>query len=145
VFEELRAKLTGSIDADARAFDLVMEAIRLPKDTQEQKRARSERMQEGYKVASKVPLETAELCRRVVEELVEMVGKCNQNSASDVAVGLHCAYSGLVGSILNVETNLSAIKDEAFKVGIGARIAALQGGAREKVDEAVGQIRTEFT
>ena len=144
VFEELRAKLTGSIDADARAFDLVMEAIRLPKDTEEQKRARSERMQEGYKVASKVPLETAEHCRRVVEELVEMVGKCNQNSASDVAVGLHCAYSGLVGSILNVETNLSAIKDEAFKVGIGARIAALQGGAREKVDEAVGQIRTEF-
>lgn len=144
VFDELRSKLAEAIDADARAFDQVMEAVRLPKDTEEQKSARSTRMQEGYRTASKVPLESAELCRRVLEELAEIAGRCNRNSLSDVGVGLQCAYSGLIGSILNVETNLSAIRDEGFKIGIRARISALQGGAREKVDEAMARVRAGF-
>jgi len=144
VFDELRVRLTESIDADARAFELVMDAVRMPKDTEERKRIRSESIQEGYRKASTVPLETAELCRRVLEELLEVADKGSKSSASDVAVGLQSAYAGFIGSILNVETNLSAMRDEIFKVGVRARIAALQKGASDKVEEAVTRIRAGF-
>lgn len=142
VFDELRTKLTEAIDADARAFDRVIEALRLPKETDEQKKDRSERIQEGYKAAAKVPLETAELCRRVIAELVEISESCNKNSASDAAVGLQCAYSGMRGAIINVETNLSAIKDDSYKVGARARLEALNQGVEEKVESTIARIRS---
>lgn len=143
-FDELRSRLAEAIDEDARAFDSVIDALRLPKDTGEQKAARAEKVQEGYRTAVKVPLRTAELCRRLIEELAEIAGRCNRSSSSDVAVGLMCARTGLSGAVLNVETNLSSIKDEGYKVGVRARLEALTHGADQKVEEAVSRIRSGF-
>ena len=71
-----------------------------------------------------------------------MIGrKCNKNATTDVAVGLQAAYSGMVGAALNVEINLSAIKDEGYKVRLRDRLNELQADVKERVEAGIDDIR----
>src|SRR5512133_868686 len=65
--EELRARLHGLVDEDARVYAHVMDTYKLPKDTDEQKQARSAKIQEATIEASKVPLDIAKECARVID------------------------------------------------------------------------------
>jgi len=63
--EQIRMNVTKLIDRDTKAFNEVMKAFKMPKDTEEQKNRRSTAIQKGYKIASKVPLETAKVCNEI--------------------------------------------------------------------------------
>jgi len=141
LFDELRSKLTLAIDLDADAYEDVMKAFKLPKENEEERTLRTQRIQSAYKHAAEIPLVTVELCGKVIDELLVIGRKCNKNAVSDVAVGLQAAYSGMVGAALNVEINLSAIKDEGYKVRLRVRLNELQAGVKEKVEAGIDDIR----
>jgi formiminotetrahydrofolate cyclodeaminase len=133
--EDLRKKLTKLIDEDTNAFNDVMKAFKMPKETEEQKKKRSEAIQEGYKSATKVPLKTAETCQEIFElaEFVAMKG--NQNSITDAAVSALMAKAGVFSALLNVKINLSSIRDEEFVESISKKISDIEKYAKKEADK----------
>ncbi len=113
--EKLFDELADIVDEDSKAFDEVMKAFKMPKESDEDKKLRSAAIQEGYKLALKVPLTCAEKCLRVLElqDVYAEVG--NVNAITDIGVGILLAYSGMEGALLNVTINLGSIKDEDYK------------------------------
>jgi len=140
-FDSMRDRLEALIDADAISYEQVMNAFRLPKGTEAEKKMRAEAIQHATKAAAEVPLQTAALCCEVVDELIAISKKGNKNAITDAAVGLQCAYAGLISACVNVEVNLITIKDEKFVARTKERLTHLQLGARERVDEAVEAVR----
>ncbi|MGA1819436.1 MAG: glutamate formimidoyltransferase [Thermoplasmatota archaeon] len=124
-FSSLRARLLELVDEDANAFNDVMAAFKLPKDTDEEKAERSNAIQTGYKKAIATPLETAEVCLKVLEIGVSVARKGNKNSISDVGVGADMAGTGLDGAIMNIKINLGSIKDEDYVADMDARIVSM--------------------
>lgn len=111
----LKDELTGLVDEDTKAFNKFMEAMKLPKDTEEQKKVRGERMQEASLYALQVPLKTAESCFNLLNNQATIARYGNKNAVSDVGVGALLALSGLEGAVLNVNINLPGIEDEAVR------------------------------
>jgi len=133
--EGLIEELNKIVDEDTKAFDKVMEAFKLPKETEEEKAVRREAIQEGYKIALEVPLRCAEKCLRLLELQDVFAKHGNINAITDVGVGTLLAYAGLEGALFNVTINLGSIKDQAFKDEIGGKVDhILSEGKRLKED-----------
>lgn len=116
--EKSRAELQKLIDEDVAVYQKVSAAYKMPKDTEEDKRARSEAIQTALKDAMAVPLaicrnlfEAAKLCEPLLE-------KGNINLVSDVGVAAEFIASGFTAALLNVEINLSGIKDSSLAAQI---------------------------
>ncbi len=113
--QKLKDEFLGDVDRDTEAFNRVMDAMRLPKKSEDEKAVRIEAIEEATKEATVVPLnvlkralKAAELARRVVE-------KGNKNSISDGGVAALAARTAAEGAYLNILINLPGIKDEKFK------------------------------
>jgi len=107
----LRDELAELIEEDIQAFDRVMAAHRLPRG----ERGRAEALEAALKRATKVPLETAERCLKVLELAELAAAKGNKNALSDAGTAGWLARAGLEAALLNVAANLSSIEDEAFR------------------------------
>ena len=112
--DELAAALLEGIQKDTNAFDGVIAAYGMPKGTDAEKAARSEAIQNAYKVAILSPEETADNCLAVMRLSKDLLHKSNKNAASDLAVSALQAYAGLIGALENVAINLGAIKDQKY-------------------------------
>ncbi len=122
----IKAALLAAVDADTRAFDDVLAAMRLPKATDEEKRVRADAIAAAYEKATAVPLATARLCLSAIELAEEAARTGNRNSASDAGVGALVAKAGLESAILNVRINLPSVREGEFKKATLAEIADLQ-------------------
>ncbi|MBS1249868.1 MAG: Glutamate formimidoyltransferase [Chloroflexi bacterium] len=109
--EALRAELANLVEADAAAFNQVMDAYRLPRDAE----GRSEAIQKATLGAIQVPLTVAERALRVMELALQAASMGNFNAISDAAVGLNLAQTALTGGVYNVRINLGALEDEKAK------------------------------
>jgi len=112
--EALRAELTGMIADDVTAFDAVMSAYGLPKETDAQKAARAEAIQAALKTATDVPLACCRACRAVIDLAETVAEKGNLNVISDAGVAVLSAYAGLRSAALNVYINAKGLDDRAF-------------------------------
>ena len=125
LLEEKMLILNDIIDEDSKAFDGVMEAFKMPKDTEEEKKARTEAIQSGYKKALEVPLECAEECYKVLKLQNVFANNGNANAITDIGVGALLAVTGLEGAILNVKINLKSIKDEEYRTNVEKKVNQL--------------------
>ena len=142
--EQLRKDLIKLIDEDTEAFNGVMKAFKMPKDTEEQKKKRSEVIQEGYKTAAKVPLETAKTCEKILDVALVVAEKGNINSITDAAVSALMAKAGVESAILNVKTNLGSIKDKAFVKKISSEIGNLQKNTAKKTENIIKIVNSKM-
>lgn len=113
--KSIREDLYKLTDEDTRAFNKFMEAIRLPKDTEQDIEIRSKKMEEASIYALNVPLTTAEKCHAILKNQKYIALYGNKNAVSDVGVGCLLALAGLEGALLNVNINLPTIKDQTIK------------------------------
>ncbi|MDR3667886.1 MAG: cyclodeaminase/cyclohydrolase family protein [Ignavibacteriaceae bacterium] len=102
--------LTLSTD-DNLAFDRVMESFRLPKDTEEQKSARSQKIETATIAAGLVPYRVISLCKIIIPYLMTISEKGNQNSLSDTGVAFSLTSTAAHGAFLKVLINFSSYKD----------------------------------
>ncbi|MDI9496547.1 MAG: cyclodeaminase/cyclohydrolase family protein [Bacillota bacterium] len=110
----LREKLLNYIEEDSLAYYKVTEAFKLPKETEEEKTYRSEKIQEGLKLAATVPLKVAETAFEILPLAEAVVRRGNKSSVTDGLVGAMMARTGVLSAILNIRINLDSIKDEEF-------------------------------
>jgi len=131
--QQLKDELLSLVDEDAAAFNKVMDAFALPKESAEEKAARSEAIQIATKYAAEVPLRVMGTAFKAYQILSEMADKGNPASISDVGVGLLGVRACIGGAALNVRINLAGLKDEKVK-------SALQ----EKVRKITAESESEF-
>jgi formiminotetrahydrofolate cyclodeaminase len=112
--ELLRVDLLAEVDADAAAFDAVAATYGMPKETDEEKAARTAALQAALKHAAAVPFGVAEQALAVIELAHPVGAKGNSNVISDAACAVYLAYAALKCALVNVNVNLKFIKDEAF-------------------------------
>ena len=130
-----RRRMIRNVDLDSEAFAQVMNAFRLPKDTDAQQRERTAAVQEAFKEAARIPLAVAEDAMQLLDLAAEVVDSGNKNALTDGAVGVLTARTAVLGALYNVRINLQSIRDETFVAEMRARADVLEAETlyREKV------------
>jgi len=126
----LSAELAAGAASDAEAFAAVMAAYRLPRETPEQKAARSQAIQAAMIHAARVPLHNASLCVRALELVDLLEGRSNPDALSDLQAAGYLARAGLDGCLASVAINLPSIKDPAVISEISQQVRTLRTLAR---------------
>ncbi len=112
--DELRDRLTRLVDEDAQAFSSVIKAFKMPKDTAEEKAARTNAIQTGYKKAADIPYTIATTSLEVLVLAKNLIPLSNPNVITDVGVAALNAQASVESAIMNVNINLPSIKDEVY-------------------------------
>ncbi len=129
--DEVRAALHAQVARDAKAYDGVMAAMKLPKKGDAEKKARAEAMEKAGKHATEVPLESARLALRAARLAAEAAAKGNRNAASDGCVAVLLSRAALRGACFNVRINLPMLKDEGWKKSALDEVASMEREAEE--------------
>jgi glutamate formiminotransferase/formiminotetrahydrofolate cyclodeaminase len=132
--------LAELVDEDARAFNRVMDAMRLPRATEAEKRARDQAVQDAYRRAAEVPLETARLSLAALELARVAALKGRHDAASDAGSAALLARAAVESAALNVAINLQALEDESFVRACRAEVDRLRTSSRRICDEVVDLI-----
>src|SRR5881394_478860 len=131
--QQLKDELLFLVDEDTAAFNKVMAAFGLPKESAEEKAARSAAIQSANKDAAEIPLRVMETASKAYPLLAEMAEKGNPASISDVGVGLLAVRACTEGAAMNVRINLSGLKDQT-----------VSGLFREKMQRIAAESDGEF-
>ncbi len=137
--ERLRVELAELIDEDAAAFDKVMEAMKLPKESEEDKTARKTAMQDALVDAAMVPLAVMEKCVEVVELSGMVAEKGNRNAVSDAGVAALVGRAGAHAARLNVLINLGGIRANRH-AGFVEKATAAINQLSERVDRMADDV-----
>lgn len=129
--QAVKDALIRAVDDDTRAFDAVLVGIRMPKDTEAEREARTAAIQAGYKEATLVPMATVERCFEALGLCRDMAEHATPEMISDVGSGALMAHAGLKAAAYNVRINLPNISDDAFRAEIRDRLGDLVGEAGE--------------
>jgi glutamate formiminotransferase / formiminotetrahydrofolate cyclodeaminase len=120
--QQLKDELLALVDEDTAAFNKVMDAFALPKESAKEKAARSAAIEQATKYAAEVPLNVMETGSRSYELLAEMAERGNPASISDVGVGALATRACIEGAALNVRINLAQLTDEKFKTALEEKV-----------------------
>jgi glutamate formiminotransferase/formiminotetrahydrofolate cyclodeaminase len=123
------------VDEDTRAFNKVMDAFGLPKNTPDEKEHRKQAIQEATRMATMVPFRVMELAFECMEVLEAMAIHGNPNSVSDAGVGALAARSAVMGAFLNVRINAKDLEDQGFSQEILKKAGEIEQMAIAKEKE----------
>jgi formiminotetrahydrofolate cyclodeaminase len=129
---------------DSEAYDEVIGARRLPKETDEQKSARAHKIALANRHAAEVPMRTARAAVRLLAALPELAEKGNPNAVSDVGAAALLLDACVEGALLNVGINLSGIEDPTFVAEMQRETAVLQGESQRLRSQVVALVRKRF-
>lgn len=132
------------IDADSDAYNKVFAAFKLPKETDEEKTARSAQIQAATKIAAEIPLKVARNAYAMMDSIVEVARNGNQNAITDACVGIMTARTAVLSAILNVKINLSSIKDSEYVAKMSAEIDELEKNAIAKEQKLIGFVKNSI-
>lgn len=136
--ESIRHRMLALSQADADVFNIFMNALGLPKNTEEEKTKRAAAIQQAYKDAAMVPFEIGELAYQIFD-LAELASKKgNQHLITDGIIAAINARAAVKAAFLNVRINLSGIKDEAFVADVTAKMNAMEQDLDAKEAAVIG-------
>jgi len=128
------------IDADTKAFEAFMDTLKMPKDTDEQKAARSAAIQGASKGITLVPLQLAKDAATLIDTCDYVIEVGNKNAASDGAVALTMLRSGILAAIFNVRINLGGIKDEDFVKKVADEVNEIERAVKAREEEILSKL-----
>lgn len=137
-------EFTDFIDKDANSFNGVIDAFKLPKSTDEEKAARSAKIQEEYKNAANVPFTVGMKTVELIDYAEKLVEKGNKNAITDVGVGVLNIKLAVTGAFYNVKINLGSIKDEAYVKDLKEKMAKTLKEVDERIAPIVKQVEAEI-
>jgi glutamate formiminotransferase / formiminotetrahydrofolate cyclodeaminase len=112
--QQYKDELLRLVDADTKAFNGIMNAMSLPKGTDEEKATRKKAMNDATKTAIEVPFKVMQASYNSMEVIKAMAEVGNPNSVSDAGVGALCARSAVMGAFMNVRINVGGYDDALF-------------------------------
>ena len=142
--QRVKDRLLRAVDEDTEAFNEVIAGMRMAKDTEAQRDARAAAIRAGYRTAAEVPMQTARLCREVLDLCRRAADIGNQAVMSDAGVGALMALAGVQGAIHNVRINLPHTGDEAFIADMDRDLDALVSESRSICDSIQDTVEAGF-
>ena len=133
--QQLKDELLALVDEDTAAFNKVMDAFALPKDSADEKKARSAAIEQATKYAAEIPLKVMEAASKSYEILSEMAEKGNPASISDVGVGILAVHACIGGAVMNVRINLGQLKDEKFRSALLKKVQQITADSDARFKE----------
>lgn len=130
--EALMTDFVADVDRDSEAYDRVFACFKMPKETDEQKAARSVAIQEATRHAAQVPMDVARRACALMPRMTEVALKGNANAVTDACVAMMSARNAVLAALLNVRINLTSLKDKALA-------EAMQAEANELECKAIAQ------
>lgn len=124
--QQYKDELLQLVDEDTRAFNQIMQAMSLPKGTDEEKESRKKAIQEATKFAIEIPFKVMETSFKSMEVIKAMAETGNPNSVSDAGMGALCARSAIMGAFMNVRINAVGYDDAAYVKDIVAKGKAIE-------------------
>jgi glutamate formiminotransferase/formiminotetrahydrofolate cyclodeaminase len=131
---ELANRFLTLADEDADAYAGFAAALKLPKDTDEERAVRQRAVSDAARVASDVPLACVEACLELVAYAEAMAGRSNRNASSDLEVAAVLAKAAATGAAANVLVNLPSIDDEAYAGELTVRVKSLLDDVERTAD-----------
>ena len=128
---EISEQLAVLVDRDSDAYDAVVAAYKLPRNTDDEKKRRAGRIQQALEGAIDTPLDVMRRCAAALGQASLVASLGNANASSDVRVALELLGAGLRGAKLNAEINLEGLKDERRSAEISAEALQLSQQASE--------------
>jgi glutamate formiminotransferase/formiminotetrahydrofolate cyclodeaminase len=135
--QELKKEMLQLVDDDTLAFNKIMESFSLPKGSDEEKKLRTEAIQDATKYAILTPLKVMKHAYKSMELMKEMVEKGNPNSVTDAAVGALCARTAVIGAFMNVRINAPGLNDKEFIQKVIAEGQKIQDNAIKLEQEII--------
>ena len=143
--QQLKDELLFLVDEDTAAFNKVMDAFALPKESAEEKAARSAAIQLANKYAAEIPLRVMETALKSYQILAEMAEKGNPASISDVGVGLLATRACIDGAALNVRINLAGLKDEKLKSELQGKVQKISAESESKFKTIIQIVESKLS
>ena len=137
----LKDDFLALIDEDSNAFNKIMAAFKLPKDTDEAKKARSAAIQDATKGAALVPFKVGQKANELFALAEEVITKGNQNAITDGAVAAMNARAAVRGAFLNVKINLGSIKDGLFVEDLQKKMAEIENEVDAREQALLGKVK----
>ncbi|MFQ5885455.1 MAG: cyclodeaminase/cyclohydrolase family protein [Thermoplasmata archaeon] len=137
-------RLTELIDEDAEAYKSVTAALRLPKETEEEKAKRIEAMQSAFRRAIAVPHEVMELALEAMRMAHTVARKGNEGAVSDSGSGAMMAYAALHAASMNVKMNLKEIEDTEFREEVEEKLKAMEEEANLLRMDVMAEVESKF-
>ncbi len=132
---DLKARFVDVMDRDTEAFNVVSAAFGMPKETDEEKAARSAAIQKGLEGCTKTPFEMMELAVETLELTASILGKSNDSAASDLGVSALSLRAAIQGAWLNVLINIGSLKNKELAEDYRAKGEALLAKALPLADQ----------
>lgn len=139
--EGLRARGLHLMEEDARAYDEVAAAWRLPRTTSREREERAVRIQAALKAAVQPPLELMTVAAELVRLAGGLIGQSNPSVVSDLGVATALARAAFEGGRFNVEVNLVAVEDGDWVQAVQARLVA-GGDIEAEAAQVLAQVRS---
>lgn len=137
--QTLKDQLLFLVDEDTNAFNKIIDAIRLPKGSEDEKAARKKAIDNATKYAIETPFKIMQTAFSSYDMLQEMVTKGNPASISDVGVGALCVHSAIYGAYMNVMINCKDFDDSAYVAEISQKAKALLDASLNKQQDIIAQ------
>ena len=126
---DLRLQLLDDIQRDSTSFNGYMDALAMPKDTDEEKAVRRAAMQNALKHAAQVPFEVAVTSLKIMPLAKTVVIKGNSNAVTDGLVAAMMTRTAVLGALYNVKINLGSIKDEEYVSDMKLKVSKVEAEA----------------
>ncbi len=142
--ENFKEKFVELYDRDSQAFDKVMEAFKLPKETNEEKSKRTEAIESATIEATEVPINVIKTSLDALNHLIKLSEIGNQNSLSDAGVAIQLMRSCAEGAMLNVLINTKSLNDRNRAMNLILNAAQALTEVEKKSDEALSSIKKKL-
>ncbi len=129
--ETLRSELAAAVQTDATAFDKVIAAYELPKDTPQEQQARNQEVEKATLTAAQIPLEVASNAVKVLELAVAVATNGNTNAITDAGTAGTLARAAMTSASLNVRVNTLSLQDRSAAQNLLINIKSLENRANE--------------
>jgi formiminotetrahydrofolate cyclodeaminase len=139
-----RAEFLVLAREDSEAYDAVVAARRLAKETEEERQVRAREIESASRLATEIPMRTARAAARLLAALPELAEKGNPNALSDAGAAALMLSAAAEGALLNVGINLSGISDAAFAEGMRRETAVIQGETQRLRSHVLSEVTKRF-
>lgn len=134
----------SDVDRDSEAYKKVFACFKMPKSTDEEKKARSAAIQEATRFAALVPMQVARNAYELMDVIADVAKSGNRNAVTDACVAMMSARSAVLGALMNVRINLGSLKDKAFVEQLHSEADELERNACMKEKELMDVINQEL-
>ena len=138
--QAIKNELLHLVDEDTRSFNGIIDAIRLPKDSDEEKKIRKDAIEKASQYAAEVPYKVMQVASRSTSVIKEMIDNGNPNSITDAGVGALCTKAAIGGAYMNVQINLKDLSDRVFAIKLAKDATALKNQVFKDLDELSNRV-----